>query len=127
MASRATALLCLTMLTLLPAAARAAASADPDWPCIQRLVPRIAAAQVLGGPETKPADWPGALAVSPLSSRLAVRATPIQETEALVAAFSVASPRQPAYALLPALLARPLVPSTRHSPSTPPATTCLSP
>src|SRR3546814_13897031 len=92
MTSRYTALLCLRRLTLLPAAARAAASADPDWPCIQRLVPRIAAAQVWGGPEPKPADWQGDLEVNRLASRLAVRATPIAETEALVEAFAEAQP-----------------------------------
>src|SRR3546814_11955529 len=94
MTSRATALLCLTILTMLPAAARAAASADPDWPCIQRLVPRIAAAQVWGGPEPKPADWQGDLEINRLASRLAVRATPLAQTEALVEAFPRAPPKQ---------------------------------
>src|SRR3546814_988040 len=57
MTLRATTFLCLAILTL-PAAARAAASSqDPDWPCIQRLVPRIVAAQVWAGPEPDAAAW----------------------------------------------------------------------
>lgn len=108
MTSRATALLCLTILTMLPAAARAAASADPDWPCIQRLVPRLTAAQVWGGPEPKPSDWQGDIEVSRLASKLAVRATPIEETEGLVEAFAEAQPKQAVNAKLTALMGRTL-------------------
>ena len=107
MTLRATTFLCLAILAL-PTAARAAASSDPDWPCIQRLVPRISAAQVWAGPEPSPADWRGDLEVDRLAARLAARATPIEETEKLVEAFAEAQPEQAVNAKLTALFGRTL-------------------
>lgn len=106
--SKASALACLALLMLPGAAAQAAASTDPDWPCIQRLVPRITAAQVWAGPEPRPADWQGDVEVSRLASKLAARRTPIEETEKLVEAFAQAQPRQAASAKLTALFGRTL-------------------
>lgn len=74
----------------LPAGSRAATSEDPDWPCIQRLVPRISAAQVWAGPPPEPAMWRGDLEVSRLASKLAARRTPLNETEKLVEDFAEA-------------------------------------
>jgi hypothetical protein len=82
------AFLCLAVL--LPAAAAAAESADPDWPCIQRLVPRISPAQVWAGPPPEPSMWQGDLEVSRLASKLAARRTPLNETEKLVEDFAEA-------------------------------------
>lgn len=104
---RASLLFCLALL-IPPQAASAAASADPDWPCIQRLVPRISAAQVWAGPEPSPADWRGDLEVSRLASKLAARATPLAETEKLVEAFAEAQPKQAVNAKLTALFGRSL-------------------
>jgi hypothetical protein len=101
------ALLCLT-LVMLPATARAAASSDPDWPCIQRLVPRISAAQVWAGPEPRPADWQGDIEVSRLASKLAARRTPIAETEKLVEAFAEAQAKEAVNVKLTALFGRTL-------------------
>lgn len=75
-------------LAALPAGGRAATSDDPDWPCIQRLVPRISAAQVWAGPPPEPAMWQGDLEVSRLASKLAARRTPMDETETLVEDFA---------------------------------------
>ncbi|HEY9539879.1 MAG TPA: hypothetical protein VIS03_19955 [Kiloniellaceae bacterium] len=108
MTLRATTFLCLAILTL-PAAARAAASSqDPDWPCIQRLVPRIVAAQVWAGPEPDAAAWNDDREIARLGARLAARRTPIEETEKLVEAFAEAQPKQALNAKLTALFGRTL-------------------
>jgi hypothetical protein len=107
MSLRATAFLCLAIVTL-PATARAATSSDPDWPCIQRLVPRISAAQVWAGPEPNPADWKGDLEVDRLAAKVAARATPLEETEKLVETFADAQPKQTVNAKLTALFGRTL-------------------
>jgi hypothetical protein len=104
---RASLLVCLALLVP-QQAARAAASSDPDWPCIQRLVPRISAAQVWAGPEPSPADWRGDLEVDRLAARLAARATPVEDTEKLVEAFAEAQPDQAVNAKLTALFGRTL-------------------
>ena len=87
---RTAVLLSLAVLSLLPASARAAGSEDPDWPCIQRLVPRISAVQVWAGPEPDPAGWQGDLEISRLASKLAARRTPLSDTEKLVEDFAEA-------------------------------------
>ena len=104
---RTTAFLCLA-IAVLPAAARAATSSDPDWPCIQRLVPRITAAQVWAGPEPIPANWEGDREVSRLASKLAARRTPLEEAEKLVKAFAEALPKAQVNARLTALFGRTL-------------------
>src|SRR3546814_20005015 len=102
MTLRATTFLCLAILTL-PAAARAAASSqDPDWPCSQRLVPRIVAAQVWAGPEPDAAAWNDDREIARLGARLAARRTPNEETEKLVEAFDEAEPKEALNAKLPA-------------------------
>lgn len=98
-------LLCIALLSA-PAGAMAASSQDPDWPCIQRLVPRIAAAQVWAGPE--PTAWQGDLEVDRLAAKLAARATPIGETEKLVEDFVEAQPKAEANDKLTALMGRTL-------------------
>lgn len=103
---RSTALVALLLLASLPAPARAAASDDPDWPCIQRLVPRIAAAQVWGGPE--PAKWEGDLIVDRLAAKLAARKTPIADTEKLVEDFVEAQPKAELNDKLTAVMGRTL-------------------
>lgn len=105
---RTVTLLCLALLTLLPAAARAATSDDPDWPCIQRLVPRISATQVWAGPEPEPALWQGDIEVSRLAARLAARRTPLNETEKLVEDFAEAQAKDAVNAKLTALFGRTL-------------------
>jgi hypothetical protein len=105
---RIPAILCLAVLTLLPASARAAASDDPDWPCIQRLVPRISAAQVWAGPEPEAAMWQGDIEVSRLAARLAARRTPLNETEKLVEDFAEAQAKDAVNAKLTALFGRTL-------------------
>jgi hypothetical protein len=104
--------LTLTLPVLLLAgfagAAQAAGSEDPDWPCIQRLVPRITAAQVWAGPEPGPEAGRGDLEVSRLASKLAARRTPLPETEKLVETFAEAQPKEAINEKLTALFGRSL-------------------
>lgn len=102
---RFTPLVCLLFLALLPAPVLGAAE-DPDWPCIQRLVPRITAAQVWGGPD--PGPWKGDLEVDRLASQLAARATPLAETEKLVERFVEAQPKPEVNDKLTAVMGRAL-------------------
>lgn len=109
MTLRAALSLCLTALLLLPAAGQAASSDDPDWPCIQRLVPRISAAQVWAGPEPDPASWQGDIEVSRLASKLAARRLPLNDAEKLVEDFADAQPPDQLNTRLTALFGRTLV------------------
>ena len=66
-----------------------AAGEDPDWPCIQRLVPEISAGMVWAGPPLDEApDWRDDSAISNLAARLADRRLPPAKTEALVEEFA---------------------------------------
>lgn len=106
---RAHLLICLAVLAAaIPAGSRAATSEDPDWPCIQRLVPRISAVQVWAGPEPDPAMWQGDLDVARLASKLAARRTPLNETEKLVEDFADAQPADALNNKLTALFGRTL-------------------
>lgn len=61
----------LLLAALLPAAAAAQPQADPDWPCVQRLVPQLAAGVLWPGvPE---GDWRGEPEVTALVARIAPR------------------------------------------------------
>ncbi len=97
----------LLLLAALPGVARAAAE-DPDWPCIQRLVPRISAAQVWAGPEPDPASWQGDLEVSRLASKLAARRVPLSEAEKLIEDFAESQPPAALNVKLTALFGRSL-------------------
>lgn len=76
-------------LALLPAAgARAAASDDPAWPCVQRLVPELAAGQVWAGDpplDALPADATLAGPLADMPGRIAARRVPPEEAVRLVA------------------------------------------
>ncbi len=74
---------------LAPGAAGAAGQVDPDWPCIQRLVPGISAGTVWAGPPLEGlADWRRDDAVAPLAEKLAARKTPIAEAKPAIEAFA---------------------------------------
>ena len=66
-----------------------AAGEDPDWPCIQRLVPEISAGMVWAGPPLDEApDWRDDSAISDLAARLTDRRLPPAKTEALIEEFA---------------------------------------
>ena len=71
-------------------AAGAAASEDPDWPCVQRLMPELSPATVWGGPPINDARraWRETPAVRGLVLRIADRRTALEDGEKAVAAFA---------------------------------------
>lgn len=85
----------LALALLLPLAAgpvRAQPQPDPDWPCVQRLVPELALGQMWRGPEPPAGHWAADPEIAPLVPRLADLALPLAEVENLVAAFAAAQP-----------------------------------
>ncbi len=73
-----------------PGAAGAAASEDPDWPCVQRLMPEISPATVWGGPPVDDAApaWREAPAIRDLVAAIASRRTALEDGEKAIAAFA---------------------------------------
>ena len=69
-------------------AAVAATGEDPDWPCVQRLVPRIAAAVIWPGPPINGQDSAADPLVDQLASELAARRVPLEEAEAQIEDFA---------------------------------------
>ena len=71
------------------ARALAAAGEDPDWPCIQRLVPEIAPAVIWAGPALDSVDGHEASpAIDQLAAELAARRVPLAEAQEHVDAFA---------------------------------------
>lgn len=66
------------------------AAEDPDWPCVQRLMPELSPAMMWTGPaldEVGP-SWRDDAAVAALAQELAARRVPLDEAEAQVGAFA---------------------------------------
>jgi len=84
----------LPVLALMQSAALAqnaapAADAAADWPCIQRLVPELAASQMWAGPPAEDNGDPGADGeMMQLAHELASRSTPMEEAEAAIDRFA---------------------------------------
>lgn len=68
--------------------ALAAAGEDPDWPCVQRLVPEIAAGMIWAGPPLDAVDPAPAPMIDQLAAELAARRVPVAEAEVQVDAFA---------------------------------------
>jgi len=68
--------------------ALAAAGEDPDWPCIQRLVPEIAPAVIWPGPPIEAVDAAPAPTLDELAGELAARRVPLAEAQEQVDAFA---------------------------------------
>ncbi|TDH63723.1 hypothetical protein E2C06_05195 [Dankookia rubra] len=78
----------LLLAALLPAVAAAQPQADPDWPCVQRLVPHLAAGVLWPGvPE---GDWRAEPDVAALVARIAPRG--VEEATGLAAIRDFAAP-----------------------------------
>jgi len=82
--------LAITLLTMPVEQANAqAAPADPDWPCVQRLLPEIAGGMVWTGPlldDVEPPENGGDLEA--LAKELAARRVPIEEAEKQIADYA---------------------------------------
>ena len=73
------------------AAAQRGGGSDPDWPCVQALVPRISGAMIWAGPPIESAAaeaWRDDPAVRDLAADLAARRTPIEEARRRIEAFA---------------------------------------
>jgi hypothetical protein len=66
----------------------------PDWPCVQIKVPEISPGAMWAGPPIEDVGdkWKSDSAVSDLVRRVAVRRTPLEDAEKLVAGFVTGSP-----------------------------------
>jgi hypothetical protein len=63
--------------------------ADPDWPCVQRLLPEIAGGMVWAGPPLDALEPPGDdRAVDDLAKELAARRVPLAEAEQAIDAYA---------------------------------------
>ncbi|MGI9505043.1 MAG: hypothetical protein ACR2RE_18515, partial [Geminicoccaceae bacterium] len=69
--------------------AQAAPAADPDWPCVQRLLPEIAGGMVWAGPPLEEVSAPDEdRAFATLSKELAARRVPIEQAEQQIADYA---------------------------------------
>jgi hypothetical protein len=82
--------LCAIAAALSEQPAAAAEPADADWPCIQRLVPELAASQMWAGPPPDHAETPASpdRDMAQLASRLASRSMPVDEAQAAIDRFA---------------------------------------
>jgi hypothetical protein len=86
---RSTLLLAALLLFAAPLAPAAAATGeDPDWPCIQRLVPKIAPAVIWPGPPIEQVNGPANPRIDELAGELSARRVPIEEARAQIEAFA---------------------------------------
>ena len=93
--------LAIWLLLGAPAAAQTEAS-DPDWPCVQRLVPTLGAAAYWGGPE--PAEgtgWRDDPAASAVVAAAAPRDVDVERGTALLQAYLAAQPPEARLDLAP--------------------------
>ncbi len=66
-----------------------AAPADPDWPCVQRLLPEIAGGMVWTGPPLDEVGMPeDHRAIDALAGELAARRVPIEDAEKQIEGFA---------------------------------------
>lgn len=80
--------LCLGLLAVALLAAAAPRSEDPDWPCPQRLVPRLAAAAYWSGPLDNKGDWRADPEIAALVRRIAPRHVSTEAGLAEIEAFT---------------------------------------
>lgn len=83
---------CLVVVGML-ASAEAALPADGDWPCVQRLVAELSAAQMWAGPtpDTAASRWRDDPAAASLARTLAARRTSLDEAAAAIERFAQAA------------------------------------
>jgi hypothetical protein len=77
------------LLVGVPGTAQAAASKDPDWPCVQVKVPHLSAGMMWAGPPIDEADrsWEAAPEVASLVRTLAQRRLDVEQAPPLIEAF----------------------------------------
>jgi hypothetical protein len=70
------------------APAVAATGEDPDWPCVQRLVPKIAPAVIWPGPPIEQVNGPADPQMDEFARELSARRVPLEEATAQIEAFA---------------------------------------
>jgi hypothetical protein len=86
---RSNLLLLAALLFATPCASAVAATGeDPDWPCIQRLVPKIAPAVIWPGPPIEQVNGPADPRIDELAGELSARRVPLEEARAQIEAFA---------------------------------------
>lgn len=98
----------MLMALLVPLSAPVPAQEEADWPCIQRLVPRISSVQVWGGPPPDPAKWQGDTEIDRLASEIAARRLPVNEVDELIDSFAASQEEAVRNVRLTALFGRTL-------------------
>jgi hypothetical protein len=83
-------LLAFAILALFPTGGvQAQPKPDPDWPCVQRKVPTLAAGTIWSGPSLEEAGpWGSDFEAAALAQKLASRRTPVNEINPLVENFA---------------------------------------
>ena len=81
-------IVCMLGVAGLGSGALAAAGEDPDWPCVQRLVPEIAPAVIWAGPPLDSVDGAASPLIDQLAVELAARRVPLDEAAAQVDKFA---------------------------------------
>lgn len=84
--------LALVGALLLAAAAGPTPGGDPDWPCVQRLVPRLTVGALWDGPPPE-GEWQAVPPVAALVERIAPRGIP--ESDGIAAIEAFAAPLDP--------------------------------
>ncbi len=83
--------LLLALLFAMGAPTQAADFSDPDWPCIQRKVPRLSIGQMWAGPPIEPgSQWRDDETTQRLAPLIAARRTSLEEADELIADYAAA-------------------------------------
>lgn len=85
---RSPTLLLAALLVAASPPAVAATGEDPDWPCVQRLVPEIAPGMIWAGPPLDSVEAESNPTIDELAGELAARRVPLEEAEAQVEDFA---------------------------------------
>lgn len=86
----------LVVAMLAPGTNAGAATADPDWPCVQRKVPQLSLGQVWNGPDLPPSakDWSDDASVSALVEDVAARRLPLGDAQKKIRDFAESLPAE---------------------------------
>ncbi|CDX13006.1 conserved exported hypothetical protein [Mesorhizobium plurifarium] len=86
----------LVVAILAPGTNAGAATADPDWPCVQRKVPQLSLGQVWNGPDLPPSakDWSDDASVSALVEDVAARRLPLGDAQKKIRDFAASLPAE---------------------------------
>lgn len=87
---QAAAILALLLVLAGMAPAGAQPAHDPDWPCVQRLMPELSAGMMWSGPPLDASDdsWDSDPELAQLAGQIAARRTPLDQAEAAIAGYA---------------------------------------